>query len=321
MMLLRVGLALLLLSGLPAWAGESVAYPSKAIRVIVGFPPAGAADIFARIIGQKLTEAWGQPVVIDNRPGAGSTIGSEIVAHSNPDGHTVMVVSASYATSAGLYQKLKYDPVKSFAPIILITSAPNIGTLHPSVPAKSTKELIALAKASPGKLNVGSAGLGSITHLASELFSSMAGVTIVHIPYKGGGPALNALIAGQIQLAFQSLTASLGHIHGGRLRAIAVTSSKRSPVLPDVQTVAETLPGYEAANWYGMFAPAGTPRAIVVRLNSQMHQILRSPEMVELIRQQGAEPEGGTPEAYGKYVQSEIVKWSKVIKAAGLKPE
>ena len=320
-MLWRFITAVLLVCATPAWAAESP-YPTRTIRVIVGFPPAGAADIFARLIGQRLTEAWGQPVVIDNRPGAGSTIGSDIVANSNPDGHTLMVVSASYATSAGLYEKhIKYDPVKSFAPIILITSAPNVGTLHPSVQAKTTKDLIALAKASPGKLNVGSAGLGSITHLAAELFSTMAGVKMVHVPYKGGGPALNAVIAGQIQLVFQSLTASLGHIQGGRLRAIGVTSLKRSPILPDVPAVAETVPGYEATNWYGMFAPAGTPRGIVTKLNAQMHEILRTPDMVEAIRQQGAEPGGGTPEAYGKFVQSETAKWTKIIRAAGLKPD
>ncbi len=319
-MLLRAFIGLILLSGAPAWAGDA-AYPSRTIRIIVGFPPAGAADIIARIVGQKLAEAWGQPVIIDNRPGAGSTIGSEIAAHSNSDGHTLLLVSASYATSAGLYQKLKYDPGKSFAPIIHITSAPNIGTVHPSVPAKSTQELIALAKASPGKLNVASSGVGSITHLTAELFSGMAGVNIVHVPFKGGGPALSALVAGQIQLAFQALVSSLGHVQAGRLRAIGVTSAKRAPVLPDVPTIAETIPGYEASNWSGLLAPAGISRAIVTRLNTQMHEILRSPDMVELMRQQGADAEGGTPEAFGKYVQSEITKWSKVIKATGLKPE
>jgi tripartite-type tricarboxylate transporter receptor subunit TctC len=301
-------------------AAES-AYPTKPIRIIVGFPPAGAADIFARLVGQKLTEVWGQPVIVDNRPGAGSTIGSEIVAGATPDGYTLMVVSASYATSAGLYQKLKYDPIKSFAPIILITSAPNVAMVHPSVAAKSTRELIAAAKASPGKLNVGSAGTGSITHLAGELLQEMAGIDLTHVPYKGGGPALNALIAGQIHMAIQSITASLGHIQANRVRALGVTSSKRSPLLPDLPTIAEAVPGYEAANWYGMLAPAGTPRAIVAKLNSQVAATLTTPDMADAIRKQGAQPEGGTPEAFGKYLQNEITKWTKVIRKAGVKAD
>ncbi|MGZ8196868.1 MAG: tripartite tricarboxylate transporter substrate binding protein [Burkholderiales bacterium] len=303
-----------------AIAAESP-YPTKPIRIIVGFPPAGAADIFARLVGQKLTEVWGQAVIVDNRPGAGSTIGSEIVAGATPDGYTLMVVSASYATSAGLYQKLKYDPIKSFAPIILITSAPNVAMVHPSVAAKSTRELIAAAKASPGKLNVGSAGTGSITHLAGELFQEMAGIDLTHVPYKGGGPALNALIAGQIHMAIQSITASLGHIQPNRVRALGVTSSKRSPLLPDLPTIAEAVPGYEAANWYGMLAPAGTPRAIVAKLNSQVAATLTTPEMADAIRKQGAQPEGGTPEAFGKYLQNEITKWTKVIRKAGVKAD
>jgi tripartite-type tricarboxylate transporter receptor subunit TctC len=296
-------------------------YPNKPIRVIVGFPPAGAADIFARLVGQKLTDAWGQAVVIDNRPGAGSTIGSEIVAGSNPDGHTLMVVSASYATSAGLYQKLKYDPIKSFAPIILIASAPNVAMVHPSVTVKSTGELIAAAKAAPAKFNLGSAGTGSITHLAGELLQDMAGIDLVHVPYKGGGPALNALVAGQIHMAIQSLTASLGHIQAGRVRALGVTSAKRSPLLPDVPALSEAVPGYEATNWYGMLAPAGVSKSIVTALNKQVAAILTTPDMADAVKKQGADPGGGSPEAFGKYLQTEIVKWTRVIRNAKLTPE
>ena len=303
-----------------AMAAE-VPYPTKSIRIIVGFPPAGAADIFGRLVGQKLTETWGQPVVIDNRPGAGSTIGSEIVAGSNPDGHTLMVVSASYATSAGLYQKLKYDPIKSFAPIILITSAPNVAMVHPTVAAKSTHDLIAAAKATPGKFNVGSAGTGSITHLAGELLQEMTGVDLVHVPYKGGGPALNALVAGQIHMAIQSITASIGHIQAGRVRALGVTGAKRSPLLPDVPAIAEAVPDYEATNWYGMLAPAGMSKAIVTKLNAQVAATLTTPEMIDAIKKQGAEPEGGSPEAFGKYLHNEIVKWTRVIRKANLTPE
>jgi tripartite-type tricarboxylate transporter receptor subunit TctC len=318
----RAVLAVIALAVIPAAASAAeAAYPTKPIRIIVGFPPAGAADIFARLVGQKLSETWGQAVVVDNRPGAGSTIGSEIVAGANPDGHTLMVVSASYATSAGLYQKLKYDPIKSFAPIILITSAPNVAMVHPSVAAKSTRELIAAAKATPGKLNIGSAGTGSITHLAGELLQDMAGIDLVHVPYKGGGPALNALVAGQIHMAIQSITASIGHIQAGRVRALGVTSAKRSPLLPDVPAIAEAVPGYEATNWYGMLAPAGVSKAIVTKLNTQVAATLTTPEMIDAIKKQGAEPEGGSPEAFGKYLQNEIAKWTRVIRKANLKAE
>ncbi|OGA37315.1 MAG: hypothetical protein A3G24_04680, partial [Betaproteobacteria bacterium RIFCSPLOWO2_12_FULL_62_13] len=255
------------------------AYPSKPIRVIVGFPPAGAADIFARLVGQKLAEVWGQPVVVDNRPGAGSTIGSEIVANATPDGYTLMVVSASYATSAGLYRKLKYRPIDSFMPITQISSSPNVFIAHPSVPVKSAADVIRMAKSSPGRFTIGSAGTGSITHLAGELLVSMAGIKLVHVPYKGAGPGLIALIGGEINLSFFSVPASLGHVKAGRVRALGVTSAKRSPALPEVPTVAEAgVPGYEAANWFGFLAPAGTPKAIVARLNQQIVDILRSPD-------------------------------------------
>lgn len=297
-------------------AGDA-AYPNKPIRVIVGFPPSGSADIFARLVGQKLTEAWGQQVVVDNRPGAGSTIGSEIVANATPDGYTLMVVSASYATSAGLYRKLKYDPVRSFAPITLISSTPNLLLVQPSFPGKTAKDLIAMAKASPGKFTLGSSGTGSITHLTGELFASMARLNFVNVPYKGGSPSLTALMGGQINLLFLSLPASLGQIKAGRVRVLAVSSAKRSAVLPDVPTIAESgVPGYEATNWYGMLAPAGTPRNIVSRLNKKVVEILSAPDVARGIAGQGAEAEGSTPEAFATYLKAEIAKWSKVIRDA-----
>ena len=295
-------------------------YPSKPIRIVVGFPPSGSADIFARLIGQKLTDAWNQPVVVDNRPGAGSTIGSQIVADATPDGYTLMVVSASYATSAGLYRNLRYNPVKSFVPITLIASTPNLLLAHPSVPAKSARELISMAKASPGKFTMGSAGTGSITHLSGVLFTSMAGIKVLHVPYKGGGPALNALIGGQIQLLFLSLPASQGQVKAGRAKALGVTSAKRSPVLPDVPTLAESgVPGYAATNWYGMLAPAGTPKAIVAELNKEVVAALRNQQTARMIANRGAEAEGTSSEEFGQYLRSEIAKWSKVIKDAGVK--
>lgn len=318
MKLRYLALALPLLHGVSALAAEP-AYPVKPIRVIVGFPPAGGADIFARLVGQKLTEAWGQSVVVDNRPGAGSTIGSAITASANPDGYTLMVVSASFSTSAGLYRNLKYDAIKSFAPVILMTIVPNVCVVNPSVPAHSIRDLIALAKAHPGQLNVASAGTGSITHLTGALFQMMAGIRMVHVPYKGGGPALSATVGGQVQADFESLTASLTFIKSGRLRALGVTSAHRSPLLPNVPTIAESgVPGYEATNWYAILAPAATPRHIVEKLNRQVNLIIKSPDIETAIRRQGGEPAGGTPEAFGKFLRSEIAKWKKVIKAAGL---
>jgi tripartite-type tricarboxylate transporter receptor subunit TctC len=303
----------------PAPAAEAP-YPNKPIRIIVGFPPAGAADIFARLVGQKLTDVWGQPVVVDNRPGAGSTIGSEIAANATPDGHTVMAVSASYATSAGLYKKLNYHPINSFAPITLIVSNANLLLAHPSVPAKSASELVAMGKANPGKLTMGSAGTGSITHLAGELFANMAAIKVTHVPYKGGGPNLTALLSGEIQLSVASVPASLGHIKAGRLKALGITTLRRSPVLPEVPPIAESgVPGYEAKNWYGILAPAGVPKPIVIKLNKQINEVLRAPDFAEAVAKQGGEVEGGTPEEFKKYLESEIAKWSKVIETAGVR--
>jgi len=294
-------------------------YPTRPIRMIVGFPPAGAADIFARMIGQKMTESWGQTVVIDNRAGAGSTIGSEIAAAAVPDGHTLLSVSASYATSAGLYRSIKYDPVKSLRAVANIGAVPNVLLAHPSVPAKTVKDFIALAKAAPGKYTLGSAGTGSITHLAGELLNNMAGIKMNHIPYKGGGPNLIALLSGEIQITIASLPASLGNMKSGKVRALGVTSLKRSPAAPDVPAIAEAgVPGYEALNWYGVLAPAGVPRPIILKLNAKINEILQAPEMADALARQGAEGGGGTPEAFQKYVEAELAKWAGVIKTANV---
>jgi tripartite-type tricarboxylate transporter receptor subunit TctC len=269
-------------------------------------------------MGQQLTEAWGQSVVVDNRPGAGSTIGSELVANSTPDGYTLMVVSASFSTSAGLYTHLKYDPVKSFRTITVISSAPNVCLAHPSVPVKDVGAFIALAKSNPRKFNMGSAGTGSITHLSGELFTSMAGIEVQQVPYKGGGPALQAVVANQIQLTFLSLSASLGQVKAGRVKALGVTSAKRSRILPDVPAIAEFVPGYQATNWFAMLAPSAVPKPIIDTINKSAVDILRRPEVADAIRKQGAEPEGGSPEESAQFVHSEIAKWSKVIKSIGL---
>jgi len=314
----QVACAALLLAISGVYAAEPV-YPAKPVRIIVGFAPAGAADITARMLGQRLAALWGQPVVTDNRPGAGSTIGSEIAAGATPDGHTLMVVSASYAASAGLYKKLAFDPVKSFIPITMIAAGHNLLAAHPSVAAKTTKELIAYAKANPGKLTMGSAGTGSVTHLAGELFKLMAGIEVTHVPYKGGGPNLNALIGGEIQISVMSLSAAIGQVKTGRLKSLGITSLKRSVAVPDIPTVAESgLPGYEAKNWYGILTPAGTPKFVVARLNRQINDILRTPDMIAALVKQGLEAEGSTSEAFSVYLKSEIAKWAKVVKASGL---
>lgn len=293
-------------------------YPDKPIRIIVGFPPSGGADIFARMVGDKLSKAWGQPVVVDNRPGASSTIGSTIAANSAPDGYTLMVVSASYSTSAGLYKNLKFDPIKSFAPVILFTQNPNALLANPAVRANTVKELIDFAKANPNKLAMGSAGTGSITDLAGKLFTSMAGIKVTHVPYRGGGPNLTGLLGGEIQITVASVPSSLGHIKAGRIKALGVTSAKRSSALPKVPTIAETVPGYEANNWYAMLAPAGTPRAIITKLNGEINRILTDPEFAKAAAKLGGEIEGGSPEHFGKFLASEIAKWKKVIDAEGM---
>jgi len=317
-MRIQIAYAALLLAVSGVHAAEP-AFPTKPVRIIVGFAPAGAADITARLLGQRLAALWGQPVVTDNRPGAGSTIGSEIAAGATPDGHTLTVVSASYAASAGLYKKLAFDPVKAFTPITMVAAGHNLLAAHPSVPAKTAKELIAYAKANPGKLTMGSAGTGSVTHLAGELFKVMAGIDVTHVPYKGGGPNLTALIGGEIQISVMSLSAAIGQVKTGRLKSLGITSLKRSVAVPDIPTVAESgLPGYEAKNWYGILTPAGTPKFVVAKLNRQINDILRTPDMIAALVKQGLEAEGSTSDAFSVYLKSEIAKWAKVVKSAGL---
>jgi tripartite-type tricarboxylate transporter receptor subunit TctC len=252
--------------------------------------------------------------VVENRPGAGSTIAAEMTAKATPDGYTLTVVSASHATSAGLYQKLGYDPVNSFAAVSMIASGPNLLVAHPSLAVRSTRDLIAMVRAAPDKYTMGSAGTGTITHLSGELFSNMAGLKVVHVPYKGGGPGLIAVMGNEVTYSVLALPTAISQVKAGRVRAYAVTTAKRSSALPDIPTVAESgVPGYEAANWWGMLAPAGTPAAIVARLNKQLAVIVRLPDMVATLADQGAEPDGGTPDAFKAYLKTEMAKWSRVI--------
>ena len=300
------------------------AYPTKPIRLIVAFPAGGSTDIIGRLVGQRLGQALGQQVIIDNRGGAGGTIGTEIAARANPDGYTLtMGTTSTHVIAPAAYAKLKYDPVKDFTPITLVASTPYLLVVNPGVKANSLKEFIALAKSQPGKLNYASAGSGSTTHLAMEMLKSAAGIDVVHVPYNGNGPAGTAVLGGQVQALFGSMPAVLPHAKSGKVRPIAVGTAKRSPALPDVPTVAESgYPGFEASLWLAFFAPKGTPIEIVNRLHSELVKIALSPEMKEQFERNGAEPaHNATSIDLERLVKSEGPKYAKVIKAAGIKLE
>ena len=312
-----LGLVLALAAALAA----AQTYPTKPIRLVVPFPPGGATDILARDVAQKLTEAWGQSVIVDNRPGAGGNIGSELVAKSSPDGYTLeMGTVGTHAINASLYAKMPYDHVRDFTPVILVAGVPNVLVVNPALPANSVAELIAYAKANPGKLNFASSGNGTSIHLSGELFKVMAGVQITHIPYKGSAPALQDLLGGQVQMMFDNLPPSLPQIKAGKLRALGVTTLTRAPALPDVPTLSESgLPGFEASSWFGILAPAGTPAPIVAKLNAEIAKWLATPEAKEKLAKQGANAAGGTPDDFAKHIAAETAKWAKVVKDSGAK--
>ena len=292
-------------------------YPARPVRMVLPFAPGGGTDIIGRLIGQKLSELWEVPVVLDNRPGAGSTVGTAIAAKSPPDGYTIGVTSMSHAINATLYRTLPYDTVKDFEPIILTVRAPNVLVVHPSVPAKSVKELVALAKSQPGKMNFSSSGTGGVSHLSAEVFRAAAGIDIVHVPYKGAGPAMTALVGGEAQIMMATMPVLLAQMKANRVRPLAISSLKRSPLAPQLPTIAENgYPGFETDTWYGLLAPAGTPRAIVRRVNADSARVMEAPDLKVALEQQGAQPAGGTPEEFGRFIQSEIVKWAKAIRQA-----
>jgi tripartite-type tricarboxylate transporter receptor subunit TctC len=302
--------------------GKGAEYPVRPVRIIVPQSPGASTDMTARLVAQGLSDALKQPVVVDNRPGAGSTLGTDLVAKATPDGYTLLVVASSITINPSLRKKLPYDAVRDLAPITQLSSFPNMLTVHPSLPVKTVQDLIALAKAKPGELNLGSAGTGTGTHLSAELFKSMTGAQWVHVPYKGGGPSVTALLGGQVHFSFASIPSVMLHVRGGKLRGVAVTTAKRSPVLPEIPTIAESgVPGYDHGPWNGMFAPARTPKGIVSRLNAQVARIVHSPEAKKLLNNEGAEPVGNSPESFGSAVKSETAKWAKVAKAAGIQPE
>jgi tripartite-type tricarboxylate transporter receptor subunit TctC len=299
---------------------HSQAYPNKPIRMIVAFSPGGGSDTASRIVAQRLSSALGQQVVVDNRPGASGNLGHDLGAKATPDGYTLMWTSIGpIAVNVSLYRKLPYQPLRDFDPITLSADSINALVVHPGVPAKTVQEFIALARAQPGKLNYGSSGNGGAGHLAGELLNLMAGVKIVHIPYKGGGPAMLDLVGGQIQAIYATLVTALPHIRSGRIRGIAVTRAQRAPMIPEIPTIAEGgLAGYEATNWYGILAPAKTPRPIIALLNREFVKILEMPGVRDAFFAQGMLPLNSTPEAFRAHIKSEIEKWGGVIKQIGI---
>ena len=304
-------------------AVHAQSYPSKSIRYVVPYAPGGSTDIVARVLAIKLSEAMGQQVVVDNRPGAGGAIGADIVAKSPPDGYTmVTAVTSIMAINQFLYRKLPYDPEKDFAPVTQVGSLPLILVIHPSLPAKNVREFIAIAKAKPGQLNYGSSGVGTATHMTTELFKAMAGVDLVHIPYKGSGQVMGDVIGGQLALIFDQIVSSLPHVHGGKLRMLAITSAKRFPSLPDLPTIAESgVPGYESISWAGVAVPAGTPKEIVARLHAEIVKVLAMPDIRERFLRDGIETIGSTPEQFSEHIRRERIKWAKVVKDSGAKAD
>jgi len=316
------GLTVAFVSTAHAAAPAADQFPNRPIRFIVTFPPGALNDLIARTLQPRLSEIWGQQVVVDNRPGGGTLIGTEMAARAPADGHTLLLTAISHAINPSVYPKLPYDSVRDFAPVSLIASSPYIMILHPSVNAKTVKEFVALAKAKPGQIAYGSTGTGGSSHLMGVMLDMLAGIQTVHVPYKGLAPALNDMIGGQIQFGFGSYSTVGQHAKTGRLRAIAVTSAKRAATTPDLPTIAESgFPGYDAVPWWGIMVPAGTPKALVNRINKDVLQALQTKEVRERFELQGIETAGTTPEGFGKFLASEIARWAKVVKQVGVKPE
>lgn len=302
----------------PAYADT---FPSKTVKLVVPFPPGGPLDATGRAIAQKLTEAWGQSVIVENKPGAGGNIGADYVAKSAPDGYTVVMGALStHAVNPSLYPKMPFDAQKDFAPITLVAITPNVLVVNPSLPVHSVKELIAYAKANPGKMSFGSGSIGSAGHLAGELFKVDAGVDMVHVPYKGAAPAMQGLLAGDTQLMFDNLASAMSQVKAGKLRALAVTTAERSKLVPELPTMAEAgVPGFDISTWYGLLAPAGTPPDVIAKWNAEVTKVLSAPEMRERLATQGAEAAPDSPADFAKFIASELVKYAKIVKASGAK--
>jgi tripartite-type tricarboxylate transporter receptor subunit TctC len=317
---MRLILATTLLLLLPVAGAQT--YPSKPIRIIVAFAPGGIADTAARSFSQKLAEVLGQPVIIENRAGAGGITGAEVVARAAPDGYTLLVTSISHTINPSVRKSLPFDAVRDFTPVTLIMDAPNFLVVHPSLPAKSVKELVALARARPGQISYASSGTGTSTHLSGELFKALSRIDMVHVPYKGGGPAVIDLTGGHVQMMFSTLPSVLGQVRAGRLRGLAVTGARRFPSVQEYPTMIEAgVPGYEVSGWSGMFAPAGAPREVVARIAGEIGKILRAPEVKERFSTLGAEPVGSSPDEFAAFVRSEIAKWRKVVEFAKIQAD
>ena len=315
---LRGALAAILLCAAGPLSAQN--YPAGPVRIVVPFPAGGGVDTAGRLLGQKLAEAIGKPVLIDNRAGANGMIGSEIVAKSAKDGYTLLVNGANFVTTPSLYKNVTYDPIKDFAPISLLAHAPNILVVHPSLPVKTVRELIAFAKARPNELDYASSASGSTPHLAAELFKTLTGTRMVHVPYRGTGPAITAIISGEITVMFMPALAAIPYVENGRLRALGVTTTERLPAMPDLPTVAEAgLKGYQSSQWYGVLAPAGTPADILDFLNGHAAKIMQSAEMKERMKNSGSVAVGSTRDAFAKHLQSEFAKWARVIQTSGAK--
>jgi tripartite-type tricarboxylate transporter receptor subunit TctC len=303
-----------------ASSGAGQAYPIAPLRIVVPFTPGGGTDILARLIAQKLNESWGQPVVVDNRPGASGTVGTAFVAKAAADGHTLLIVPAGYAGNPGLYKKLPYDHTRDLAPVSWLASGPLTLVVHPSLPAKSVRELIALARARPGEINFGTSGAGTLPHLSAELFNSMSGVKMVHIPYKGAGAAITDVMAGRVPIYFMNILQSLSLIKAGKLRALGVTTPERTPIAPEIPTIAEAgLKGYDMTNWYGLLVPAATPRDAVAKLSAEVARILKLPELTNRLADDGMTVVASTPERFAEFLARETEKFTRVIEAAGIK--
>jgi len=304
-----------------AFSQDAAHYPSRPIRMIVPFAPGGGLDISTRLIGQKLTGKWGQNVVVDSRPGAATIVGTEIASRASPDGYTVLMITTTFAINPGLYSRLPYDPGRDFTPVTQLNSQPNVVVVPPSFAGNSVKDLIALAKAKPGELTFASPGAGSAPHLAAEMFQRAAGVSMIHVPYKGIPPAVTDVIGGRVTMLFTTTISAAPHIKAGKLRAVAITSAKRQSGMPDIPTIGETLPGYRAEAFQGMVVPAGVPQAIVNKLSAEVARIVRLPDVAERFQLDGAEAVGSTPKEFAAFLKAEMRKWSKVIRDAGVKPE
>jgi tripartite-type tricarboxylate transporter receptor subunit TctC len=316
-----IGLVAIGLSALvwPAGSASALDYPTRSVRFVVGYPAGGATDILARLIGQRLSERLGQQFVIENKPGAGNNIGTEAVASATPDGYTVLLINPANFINATLYAHLNFNFIRDIAPVASFNRVPNVMTVAPGVPAKTVAEFIAYVKANPGKVNMASSGNGTSVHLSGELFMAMSGAQMLHVPYKGAAPAITDLLGDRVQVIFDNMPSIIGHLGSGGLRALAVTTAERSPQMPDVPTVAETVPGYEASALFGMGAPKKTPPEIIEKLNHEINAIMAEPEMKKRLTELGGEPLISTPEAFGAMIAAETEKWEKVVKSAGLK--